>query len=64
MNQKNPSVAISILSWNDWKNTSELLESIFENDYNNYDVILVDNNSNNKHFEKLLNWCGKKKNRD
>jgi GT2 family glycosyltransferase len=61
MNLKNPSVAISILSWNDWKNTSELLESIFKSDYNNYDIILVDNNSNNKHFEKLLNWCVKKK---
>jgi len=61
MNLKKPSVAVSILSWNDWKNTSELLESVFKSDYDNYDVILVDNNSNNKHFEKLLDWCGKKK---
>lgn len=29
MNIKNPSVGIVVLSWNDWKNTSKLLESIF-----------------------------------
>ena len=45
MNLLNPSVGIVVLSWNDWKNTSELLESIFKSDYNNYDIILVDNNS-------------------
>ena len=61
MNIKNPSVGIVVLSWNDWKNTSELLESIFKSDYNNYDIILVDNNSDIFHFDKLLNWCDKKK---
>ena len=63
MNIKNPSVGIVVLSWNDWKNTSELLESIFKSDYNNYDIILVDNNSDIFHFDKLLNWCDKKKNK-
>ena len=61
MNLPNPSVGIVVLSWNDWKNTSELLESIFKSDYNNYDIILVDNNSDIFHFDKLLNWCDKKK---
>ena len=61
MNLKNPSVGIVVLSWNDWKNTSELLESIFKSDYNNYDIIVVDNNSNSENFETLLNWCVKKK---
>ena len=61
MNIKNPSVGIVVLSWNDWKNTCELLESIFKSDYNNYDIILVDNNSDIFHFDKLLNWCDKKK---
>ena len=61
MNLLNPSVGIVVLSWNDWKNTSELLESIFKSDYVNYDVIVVDNNSDIEHFEKLLNWCKKKK---
>ena len=61
MNLKNPSVGIVVLSWNDWKNTSDLLESIFKSDYNNYDIIVVDNNSNNENFEGLINWCKIKK---
>ena len=61
MNLKNPSVGIVVLSWNDWKNTSELLDSIFKSDYKNYDIILVDNNSNTQNLESLLNWCAKKK---
>ena len=61
MNLKNPSVGIVVLSWNDWKNTSKLLESIFKSNYNNYDIIVVDNNSNNENFEGLINWCKSKK---
>ena len=61
MNLKNPSVGIVVLSWNDWKNTSKLLESIFKSNYNNYDIIVVDNNSNNENFEGLINWCNSKK---
>jgi len=61
MNFKNPSVGIVVLSWNDWKNTSKLLESIFKSNYNNYDIIVVDNNSNNENFEGLINWCKSKK---
>ena len=61
MKVKNPSVAVAIISWNDWKNTTKLLESVFKSDYNNYDIIVVDNNSDNYHFEQLLNWCKKKK---
>jgi GT2 family glycosyltransferase len=61
MKVKYPSVAVAILSWNDWKNTTKLLESVFKSDYNNYDVIIIDNNSDNYHFEQLLNWCKKKK---
>jgi len=57
MESKNPSVAVIILSWNDWKNTKELIESVLKSDYKNYDIIIVDNNSNVEHFEKLLNWC-------
>jgi GT2 family glycosyltransferase len=61
MKIESPSVAVVILSWNDWKNTAECLESIFQSDYKNYDIIVVDNNSNNIHFEKLLDWCKFKK---
>ena len=53
MNLLNPSVGIVVLSWNDWKNTSELLESIFKSDYVNYDVIVVDNNSDIEQLSAL-----------
>ena len=57
MKIKTSSVAIVILSWNDSKNTIECLKSVFKNDYLNYDVVLVDNNSTEGHFNNILSWC-------
>ena len=57
MKIKTSSVAIVILSWNDSKNTIECLKSVFKNDYLNFDVVLVDNNSTEGHFNKVLSWC-------
>jgi GT2 family glycosyltransferase len=50
------STAIVILTWNDWKNTICALESIFQSNYNNYDIILVDNNSYHNHLSKIRDW--------
>ena len=61
MNSKEPSVAIVILSWNDWKNTTECIQSVLKSSYQNYDIILVDNNSEFEHYNKLVQWCKKKK---
>ena len=55
MEQNKSSVAIVILSWNDPKNTFELIKSIFENDYQNFDIFLVDNNSDKMNFDILIN---------
>jgi|TARA_B110000971_G_scaffold125333_1_gene128262 GT2 family glycosyltransferase len=57
MKIKSPSVAIVILSWNDSKNTIECLKSVFKNDYLNFDIVLVDNNSAKYHFNNVLSWC-------
>jgi GT2 family glycosyltransferase len=54
---KYPTVAVVILAWNDSKNTIECLKSIFANNYKNFDVVVVDNNSDKVHFDKLLHWC-------
>ena len=43
-------LAIVVLTWNDAKNTVECLESIFASDYEYFDVILVDNNSETKNI--------------
>lgn len=60
MSIKYPSVAIVVLTWNDSKNTVECLRSIFKSDYPNYDVVLVDNNSDDEHFNKILTWGNKR----
>ncbi len=54
MDLKKSKVGIVILSWNDPKNTYELVESIFKSDYQNFDIIIVDNNSKIENFEKFL----------
>jgi GT2 family glycosyltransferase len=52
-----PKVFIIILNWNGWKNTIECLESIYRIDYHNYNVIVVDNASNDNSIEKIKEYC-------
>lgn len=40
-----PKVSIIILNWNGWADTTECLKSLYEIDYKNYQVVVVDNNS-------------------
>jgi len=44
----NPRVFIIILNWNNWLDTFECLESLKNNDYPNYEVVIVDNGSDEK----------------
>ena len=46
------SILITVLTWNDWENTVVCLESIFHNDYQNFDVLLINNGSENIIFKK------------
>ncbi|MBU1136900.1 glycosyltransferase family 2 protein [Patescibacteria group bacterium] len=43
-----PKVFVVILNWNNWPDTSECLESLKNNDYPNYQVVIVDNGSTEK----------------
>ena len=52
-----PKVAIIILNWNGWKNTIECLESLYQIDYPNYEVILVDNGSKDGSVEKIQEYA-------
>jgi len=56
----NKKIAVVTLTWNDWKNTIECLESIFNSSYNFFDVILVDNNSEKHHLDKIFLWADNK----
>ncbi|MDI6644166.1 MAG: glycosyltransferase family 2 protein [Methanobacteriaceae archaeon] len=52
-----PKVTIIILNWNGWKDTVECLESVYQINYPNYHVIVVDNNSENDSIEKINSYC-------
>ncbi|MFH1858709.1 MAG: glycosyltransferase family 2 protein [Patescibacteria group bacterium] len=43
-----PKVFIIILNWNNWPDVKECLESLKNNDYPNYEVVIVDNDSKEK----------------
>jgi len=43
-----PKVFIIILNWNNWPDVLECLESLKNNDYPNYEVVVVDNDSKQK----------------
>ncbi len=52
-----PKVDIIILNWNGWKDTIECLESINRITYTNYDIIIVDNGSENESIEMIREYC-------
>jgi GT2 family glycosyltransferase len=52
-----PKVSIIILNWNGWRDTIECLESLFQIDYPNYDVILIDNNSEDDSLRMIKKYC-------
>ena len=51
-------VYIIIVNWNGWKDTIECLESVFRSDYNDYRVIVCDNNSSDGSVERIKAWAG------
>lgn len=51
----NPKVYIILLNFNCWRDTLECLESIIENNYHNYQVVIVDNNSIDDSISELIN---------
>jgi GT2 family glycosyltransferase len=57
-----PKVSIIILNWNGWNDTIECLESLYEINYPNYNVIVVDNASEDKSIEKIKDYCKGKMN--
>jgi len=56
----NPRVSIVVLNWNGWEDTTECLESVYQINYPNFDVILVDNASEDDSLEKIREYCSGK----
>ncbi|RAP45946.1 MAG: glycosyl transferase [Methanosphaera sp. rholeuAM6] len=48
-----PLVSIVLLNWNGYEDTLEALESLYNINYPNYNVIVADNNSTNDSIEKI-----------
>jgi GT2 family glycosyltransferase len=54
MSRQEPGVAIILLNWNGYKDTFECLESLATLDYPNFSAYVVDNDSIDGSYEKLL----------
>lgn len=52
-----PNVSIIILNWNGWDDTIECLESLYQITYPSYDVIVVDNGSEDESIKKIKEYC-------
>ena len=53
----NKQVSIIVLNWNGWRDTLECLESLYKINYDNYNVILIDNGSIDESIEKIVEYC-------
>lgn len=51
-----PKVAIIVLNWNGWRDTIECLESLYQITYPNYEVIVVDNGSEDESIQKIREY--------
>jgi GT2 family glycosyltransferase len=52
----NKHVSIIVLNWNDWKDTLECLKSLYQIDYPNYYVIILDNGSRDNSLESIKDY--------
>ena len=57
-----PKVYIIILNYKKWQDVIECLESVFRLQYDNYTVIVIDNDSQNGSLEHLKSWTLKEPN--
>jgi GT2 family glycosyltransferase len=49
-------VSVVLLNWNGWRDTIECLTSLYQTTYDNYDVIVVDNGSEDASVAQILAW--------
>jgi GT2 family glycosyltransferase len=52
-----PKVSIIILNWNGWRDTLECLEHLYHIKYQNFNVIVVDNDSKDDSIRKIKDYC-------
>lgn len=52
-----PPVAIILVNWNGWRNTIECLGSLLGQDYPEFHIFVVDNDSRDDSLAHLQRWC-------
>jgi hypothetical protein len=57
MGVDSPWVSIIVLNWNGWRDTVECLESLYQIEYPNYDVIVVDNGSTDESVQNIERYA-------
>lgn len=57
---KFPQISIIILNWNGWQDTLECLESLVKISYPNYEVMVIDNASQDNSVKKIKEWKKKR----
>lgn len=55
-----PSVAVLLLNYNGWQDTIECLESLLLSEYENFNIVVVDNLSPNDSMSELQRWAEEK----
>ena len=55
-------LAVVVLFWNDSEKTIKCLKSLFKQKRQKFNIVLVDNNSDQIYSKKILDWLKKKKN--
>jgi GT2 family glycosyltransferase len=56
MNDNSLRVSIIVLNWNGWRDTLECLESLYHVDYPKYDIIVLDNGSEDESINKIKEY--------
>jgi hypothetical protein len=52
-----PAVGVILVNWNGWQHVIECLDSLLAQDYGNFHVFVVDNDSRDGSVEHIAAWC-------
>ena len=53
-------VCVIVLNYNRWFDTIECLESLLRQEYQNFQLVVIDNNSQGDDIENIRNWANGK----
>jgi GT2 family glycosyltransferase len=52
-----PSVAIILVNWNGWRECIECIDSVLAQEFRDFHVFIVDNDSQDSSIEHVIEWC-------